>query len=148
MSSNDKTLISDLMGGFVSEVPTNPFVSFCVFCNKGVIQQEMTYQKGKVFHKDCYDKHGSSFPQINHELLSQNTNDKVQLVQLRNLKIRMMNSKSKSKKPKTKKKSKSKTKKRPAKRRVVKRKKTATKGKKTKKKTARKKRSHPKQQRL
>ncbi len=140
MSSTDKTLISDLMGSFVSDVPAHPFVSFCVACNKGVTQEDMTYQKGKLFHKDCYDKHGSNYPPVNQELLSQNTNDIVQLVQLRNLKIRMSGSSNPGKaKPKTKKKSKRKTKKRPAKRRVIKRKRTATKRKKTKKKTSRKK---------
>ncbi len=140
MSSKDKTLISDLMGSFVTDVPADPFVSFCVACNKGVIQMDMTYQKGKVFHKECYDKHGSNYPPVNQELLSQNTNDIVQLVQLRNLKIRMSGSSNPGRvKPKTKKKSKRKTKKRPAKRRVVKRKRTATKRKKTKKKTSRRK---------
>jgi len=140
MSSKDKTLISDLMGSFVTDVPADPFVSFCVACNKGVIQMDMTYQKGKVFHKECYDKHGSNYPPVNQELLSQNTNDIVQLVQLRNLKIRMSGASNPSKaKPKTKKKSKRKTKKRPAKRRVIKRKRTSTKRKKMKKKTSRKK---------
>ena len=142
MSSTDKTLISDLMGSFVSDVPAHPFVSFCVACNKGVTQEDMTYQKGKLFHKDCYDKHGSNYPPVNQELLSQNTNDIVQLVQLRNLKVRMTiisNPKSVKPKSKTKKKSKRKTKKRPTKRRVVRRKRTAPKRKKTKKKTSRRK---------
>ena len=139
MSSKDKTLISDLMGSFVSEVPANPFVSFCVFCNKGVIKEEMTYQKGYVFHKDCYNNHGSKYPQVNQESLSQNTNDKVQLVQLRNLKIRMGEGSSSTSKLKPKKKSKRKTKKRSTKRRVTKRKRTSAKRKKTKKKTSRKK---------
>jgi len=142
MSSQDKTLISDLMGSFVSDVPAHPFVTFCVACNKGVTQEDMTYQKGKVFHKDCYDKHGSNYPPVNQELLSQNTNDIVQLVQLRNLKVRMIgksNHNSPKPKAKTKKKSKRKTKKRSTKRRVTKRKRTATKRKKTKKKTSRRK---------
>lgn len=90
MSSKDKTLIADLMESFVSEVPANPFVSFCVACNKGVIKEEMTYEKGKVFHKDCYNKHGSSFPPVNQELQSESSNAKVQLIQLKNLKVRMI----------------------------------------------------------
>ncbi len=136
MSSKDKTLIAGLMESFVSDVPSNPFVSFCVFCNKGVIKEEMTYQKGYLFHKDCYEKHGSNYPQVNQEHLSQNNNDKVQLVQLKNLKIRMMGT-SNPNRVKIKKKSKRKTKKRPTKRRVTKRKRIATKRKKTKKKTSR-----------
>ncbi len=136
MSSKDKSLIAGLMESFVSDVSSNPFVSFCVFCNKGVIKEEMTYQKGYLFHKDCYEKHGSNYPQVNQEHLSQNNNDKVQLVQLKNLKIRMMGT-SNPNRVKIKKKSKRKTKKRPTKRRVTKRKRTATKRKKTKKKTSR-----------
>jgi len=114
MSSKDQILIAGLMESFISDAPTKPFVSFCVFCNKGVVKDAMTYQKGKVFHKDCYDKHGSSFPAVNHELLSQSSNAKVQLVQLKNLKVRTMgtsNPDSIKRKTITKKKSKRKTKK-------------------------------------
>ena len=132
MSSNDKSLIAGMMEDFVSEAPAKPFVSFCVFCNKGVIQEEMVYEKGKVFHKDCYTKHGSSFPAVNQELLSESTNAKVQLIQLKNLQIRMKNKKSSSRKTKTKKKTK-----RTAKRKTTRRKKTATRRKKTKRKTKR-----------
>ena len=110
MSSNDKSLIAGMMEDFVSEAPAKPFVSFCVFCNKGVIQEEMAYEKGKVFHKDCYTKHGSSFPAVNQEILSESTNAKVQLIQLKNLQIRMKNKKSSSRKTKTKKKTKRTTK--------------------------------------
>ena len=129
MSSNDKSLIAGVMEGFVNEVPSNPFVSFCVFCNKGVIKEEMVYEKGKVFHKDCYTKHGSTFPTVNQELLSESAEAKVQLIQLKNLKIRMNDKKGTSKK--TKKKS---IVRRKLKRKKIKRKKTATRRKKTKKK--------------
>ena len=125
MSSKDQILIAGLMESFISDAPTKPFVSFCVFCNKGVVKDAMTYQKGKVFHKDCYDKHGSSFPAVNHELLSQSSNAKVQLVQLKNLKVRTMgtsNPDSIKRKTITKKKSKRKTKKLQPKRQTTKRK--------------------------
>src|SRR3990172_1368015 len=82
MSSKDKVLISDMMESFVSEVPAKPFVTFCVVCNKGVISEDMMYEKGRVFHKDCYDKYGKNFPAINQDLLSQSTNAKVELVQV------------------------------------------------------------------
>ncbi|MEX0640177.1 MAG: LIM domain-containing protein [Nitrosopumilaceae archaeon] len=139
MSSKDKTLISDMMEGFVSEVPAKPFVTFCVGCNKGVISEDMMYEKGKVFHKDCYDKYGKNFPAINQDLLSQSTNAKVELVQLKNLKVRMTgtNSSSAISRPKTTKKSKRKTKKQRPKRRVAKRKRTAAKRRTTKKRTSR-----------
>lgn len=140
MSSKDQILIAGLMESFISDAPTKPFVSFCVFCNKGVVKDAMTYQKGKVFHKDCYDKHGSSFPAVNHELLSQSSNAKVQLVQLKNLKVRTMGtSNPDSIKRKTKKRQpKRQTTKRKSskKRRVVKRR-TTSKRKKTTRKTKR-----------
>lgn len=132
MSSKDKTLIADLMESFVSDVPANPFVSFCVECNKGVIKEEMIYEKGKVFHKDCYTKYGNNYPSVNQELLNVNTNAKVQLVQLKNLKVRMMGGLNQNNtKPKAKKKLKRKTKKRLAKTRIS-RKKTRVEKKKTK----------------
>lgn len=141
MSSQDKTLISDLMESFVSEVPAKPFVSFCAFCNKGVISEEMVYQKGRVFHKDCYDKHGSSYPHVNQELQSESSNARVQLIQLKNLKVRMGGlSSSEKTKPKQKKKSKHKTKRR-TKRHVTKRKRIAVKRKTTRKKPSKKRKS-------
>jgi len=123
MSSKDKVLISDMMESFVSEVPAKPFVTFCVGCNKGVISEDMMYEKGRVFHKDCYDKYGENFPAVNQDLLSQSTNAKVELVQLKNLKVRMTgtNPSSSISRPKTTKKSKRKTKKQRPKRRVAKR---------------------------
>lgn len=92
MSDKDKILISDLMESFVSEVPANPFVTFCAFCTKGVIKEDMAYEKGLVFHKECFNQHGNDFPAVNHDLLSQNTNAKIQLIELKNLKARMMGS--------------------------------------------------------
>ena len=138
MSSKDKVLISDMMESFVSEVPAKPFVTFCVVCNKGVIREDMMYEKGRVFHKDCYDKYGKNFPAINQDLLSQSTNAKVELVQLKNLKVRMTgtNPGSSISRPKTTKKSKRKTKKKRPKRRVVKRKRTATKRRTAKKRSS------------
>jgi hypothetical protein len=92
MSDKDKILISDLMESFVSEVPANPFVTFCAFCTKGVIKEDMIYEKGLVFHRDCFSQHGNDFPAVNHDLLSQNTSAKIQLIQLKNLKARMLGS--------------------------------------------------------
>ena len=139
MSSKDKVLISDMMESFVSEVPAKPFVTFCIACNKGVIREEMMYEKGRVFHKDCYDKYGKNFPAINQDLLSQSTNAKVELVQLKNLKVRMTwtNPGSSISRPKTTKKSKRKAKKQRPKRRVAKRKKTAAKRRIVKKRSSR-----------
>lgn len=129
MSSKDKTLISDMMEGFVSEMPAKPFVTFCVACNKGVITEEMLYEKGEAFHKECFEKFGKNFPAVNPNLLSQSTNAKVQLVQLKNLKMRMngTNTSNSASPPITKKKSKRRIKKQRTKKRVPKRKKSSKK---------------------
>ena len=135
MSELDKVLISDMMGGFVSEVPPTPFVSYCVACNVFLTRDEMVYEKGLVFHKDCFEKRGKDFPDVNHALNALNNNAKVQLVQLKNLKIRKqagLVKKSSGSKPKRKTKKKSK-KKRP-KRKIAKRRRSSSKRKKTKKK--------------
>ena len=145
MSSKDKTLISDMMESFVSEVPAKPFVTFCIACNKGVISEEMMYEKGRVFHKDCFDKYGKNFPAINQDLLNQSTNAKVELVQLKNLQIRMTgtNPSSSISRPKTTKKAKRKTKKQRPKKRLVK-KKMATKRRTVKKRSSSRNRRSPK----
>lgn len=138
MSGQDKTLISDMMEGFVSEAPPTPFVSYCVVCNVFLTQEEMVYEKGLVFHKDCFAEHGKDYPVVNYALNSLNRNAKVQLVKLKNLKIRQMgglDQKSSRSKPKIKSKS---SKKKIAKRKTVKKRKSSSK-KKGKKQKSRKK---------
>jgi hypothetical protein len=123
MSGQDKTLISDMMESFVSKAPTTPFVSYCVVCNVFLTQDEMVYEKGHVFHKDCFEKHGKDFPNINHDLNSLNSNAKVQLIQLKNLKIRKLGGLTKdnsSSKPRAKTKTKRKSKKKRPKRKKTK----------------------------
>ena len=140
MSGLDKVLISDMMGSFVNEAPPTPFVSYCVVCNVFLTQDEMVYEKGHVFHKDCFESHGKDYPDVNHALNSLNSNAKVQLVQLKNLKIRKqagLVKKRSAAKPKSKTKRKSK-KKRP-KRKTVKKRSTSSMRKRTKQ--SRKKRS-------
>jgi len=138
MSSKDKLLISDMMESFVSEVPAKPFVTFCEVCNKGIISEEMIYEKGRSFHKDCYDKYGKNFPAINQDLLSQSTNAKVELVQLKNLQVRSSTNPSRRKSiSKITKKSKRKTKKQRPKRRFARKKRKNSKRRTIKKKSSR-----------
>jgi hypothetical protein len=126
MSGLDKILISDMMEGFVTESPPIPFVSYCVVCKVFLTKDEMIYEKGHVFHKDCFEQHGKDFPIINQDLVSQNTNAKLQLIQLKNLKIRQLEQRS-SKKPRSiSRKSKKKS---PKRKKLAKRKKKTTKSK-------------------
>jgi hypothetical protein len=48
----------------------------------------MVYQKGRVFHTQCYITHGSSFPTPDSDLTTLNARTRIDLVQLKNLKVR------------------------------------------------------------
>ena len=102
MSGLDKVLISDMMESFVTEAPPIPFVSYCVVCHVFLTKEEMVYEKGQVFHRQCFEEHGKEFPNVNRELTSQNTNAKLQLIQLKNLKARQIGVLSTSNAPKNK----------------------------------------------
>ena len=119
------------------------YIGFCSFCNMGVERVEMAYKKNLLFHSICYDQQGKNFSAVDQEILYQTSNAKVQLVLLKNLKVRTMgasNLDSTKPKTKTKKKSKRKTKKRRPKRRLTKRKRTATKRRASKRKPSKKRR--------
>ncbi len=125
------------------ELEKKEYIGFCAFCNMGVTRDEMAYKNNRLFHSVCYDQQGKNFPAVDQEILYQTSNAKVQLVLLKNLKIRTMgasNLDSTKPKTKTKKKSKGKTKKRQPKRRVTKRKRTATKRRTSKRKPSKKRR--------
>jgi len=119
------------------------YIGFCSFCNMGVERVEMAYKKNLLFHSNCYEQQGKNFPAVDQEILYQTSNAKVQLVLLKNLKVRTMgisNPDSIKPKTKTKKKLKRKTKKRRPKRRVTKRKRTVTKRRTSKRKPSKKRR--------
>jgi len=125
------------------ELEKKEYIGFCAFCNMGVERVEMAYKKNLLFHSNCYDQQGKNFPAVDQEILYQTSNAKVQLVLLKNLKVRTMgtsNPDSTKPKTKTKKKSKRKTKKRRPKRRVTKRKITTTKRRSSKRKPSKKRR--------
>ncbi len=83
------------------------YVTICVACTKGVTKENMQYVNGMVFHPECYQKHGKDFHVVDHEVAKNAARLKVDLVQLKNLKLRKKApSKTKSKPSKVKKKSK------------------------------------------
>ncbi len=140
MADKDKNLIASIMDSFISDAPAKPFLTFCVVCKKGVTRDEMKYVNGRVFHPACFDQHGNEFTVINPDILSKNASTKVEIVQLKNLKIRQTGGsrfnnprpKSNRKKPKRKTKKKRKVKRRPSRR-------TTRRGKAAKRRTSRKK---------
>jgi len=129
MGDADKSLIESIMDSFISKTPEKPFITFCVSCKKGVTRNEMKYVNGRVFHPACFEQHGNEFTVINPDILSKNASTKVEIVQLKNLKIRQTGGsrfnnprpKSNRKKPKRKTKKKRKAKRRPSRRRTLRR---------------------------
>jgi len=64
------------------------FIDMCAVCKQGVAKEHMIYQKGRVFHERCYETHGSLFPPINTELAQLSAKTRIELVQMKNLKVR------------------------------------------------------------
>ena len=64
------------------------FIDMCAVCKQGVSKDKMTYQKGLVFHQQCFDAQGNAFPSIDQELAQLSARTKIELVQMKNLKAR------------------------------------------------------------
>ncbi len=64
------------------------FVDLCAFCKQGVLKTDMDYQKGKVFHSHCFTAHGKEFSTPDSELAQLSAKTRIELVQLKNMKMR------------------------------------------------------------
>lgn len=64
------------------------FIDMCAVCRQGVSKENMTYQKGLVFHPLCFEKQGSAFPAIDPDLAQLSAKTRIELVQMKNLKAR------------------------------------------------------------
>jgi hypothetical protein len=60
----------------------------CAFCKQGVLKTDMNYQKGKVFHIQCFSEHGSAFATPDPEIGQLSARTRIELVQLKNMKVR------------------------------------------------------------
>ena len=67
---------------------TANFIDMCAVCKQGVPKETMTYQKGRVFHIQCFESQGSTFPVIDSELAQMSARTRIELVQMKNLKAR------------------------------------------------------------
>ncbi len=67
---------------------TELFVDLCAFCKQGVSKTDMDYQKGKVFHAQCFTEHGKDFAAPDSELAQLSAKTRIELVQLKNMKVR------------------------------------------------------------
>ena len=91
----------------MKELGKKDYVGICVVCTKGVDREEMIYQKNRLFHPDCYDKHGQDFPEVDQEARNQTLRAQVEITQLKNLKERFEGFLNSEEKSQTKSKSKS-----------------------------------------
>jgi len=73
---------------------TKDYIGFCVFCTMGVARDETTYKNNQLFHPNCFEQQGKNFPQVNKDLATKQALAKIELVQLKNLKIRTVGSES------------------------------------------------------
>ena len=67
---------------------TKDYIGFCVFCTMGVTRDEITYRNNLLFHPNCFEQQGKNFPATNKDLATKQALAKIELVQLKNLKIR------------------------------------------------------------
>jgi len=72
----------------MSEEAKKDYIGICFFCNEKVDRSQMTYQRGKVFHLDCYEKHEKEITLPNPGLASKSAITRVELVKLKNLQVR------------------------------------------------------------
>lgn len=90
-------------------VEDKKFIDMCAVCKQGVTKIDMVYQKGRVFHPRCYETQGSTFPSIDQDLAQLSARTRIELVQMKNLKVRSDSGQmSKPQAPKKKKKAKKK----------------------------------------
>ncbi len=108
------------------------YIGHCVVCVKKVERNKMVYKNNHLFHSNCFQQHGNEY-EATTDLMREERRAKMDLVYLKNLKLRMSNQgirknpgsapKKKSvKKPKKKSVKKKSSKRKPAKRRPARRK--------------------------
>lgn len=69
-------------------VEDKKFIDMCAVCKQGVTKLDMVYQKGRVFHPRCYETQGNNFPAIDQDLAQLSARTRIELVQMKNLKVR------------------------------------------------------------
>jgi len=118
------------------------YVGHCVACRKVVERKLMTYKNNRLFHPSCFDQHGNEYQATTNLMVKQNS-DRIDLVQLKNLNVRISNqnitkksSSQKRKSSKKPKKKKTRTKRKLKTKRKLARKKAATKKRKVSRKSS------------
>ena len=110
------------------------YVGHCVVCRKVVERKLMTYKNNRLFHPSCFDQHGNEYQATTNLMVKQNS-DRIDLVQLKNLNVRISNQNITKRSSSQKRKSSKKPKKKKTKRKLA-RKKTAPKKRKVSRKSS------------
>ena len=79
------------------------YITLCTSCSEGLTRENLKYENGLAFHPECFEQNGSKFLSIDPDLTRKTSSLKIQIIQLKNLKIR--NDGSSDKSPSLKKKS-------------------------------------------
>jgi len=66
------------------------YIGHCVVCVKKVERNKMVYKNNHLFHSNCFQQHGSEYEAIT-DLMREEKRAKMDLVYLKNLKLRMSN---------------------------------------------------------
>jgi len=96
------------------------YIGHCVVCVKKVERNKMVYKNNHLFHSNCFQQHGSKY-EATTDLMREERRAKMDLVYLKNLKLRMSNQsirKNPGSAPKKKSVKKKSSKRKPAKRRT------------------------------
>jgi len=96
------------------------YIGHCVVCVKKVERNKMVYKNNHLFHSSCFQQHGNEYEAMT-DLMREEKRAKIDLVYLKNLKLRMSNQgirKNPGSAPKKKSVKKKSSKRRPAKRRT------------------------------
>ena len=64
------------------------FIDMCAVCKQGVTKTMMIYKNGRVFHQRCFETKGNMFPPINQEIAQLSARTRIELVEMKNLKVR------------------------------------------------------------
>jgi len=85
--------LQDLIFKIAGEFETNAnkdYVGHCVVCVKKVERNKMVYKNNHLFHSNCFQQHGSEY-EATTDLMRDERRAKMDLVYLKNLKLRMSN---------------------------------------------------------
>jgi len=72
------------------------YITLCTSCSEGLTRENLKYENGLAFHPECFEQNGSKFLPIDPDLTRKTSSLKIQIIQLKNLKIRNDGSSDKS----------------------------------------------------